>query len=275
MIPDPKVLLATFLAGCLTTSLACSPSNPNRIVELHLDSSVLKSTQSISVVKPKHSKSASVLFFLHGRGRNHRSLLDVEATRDVLLAANCWIILPDGGDGWYINSPVIPSDRYDDYLSEVIEFATTELGLPANSSRRTIGGWSMGGYGAVRYAQQHPEMFERVASVIGTLDFPRDESLPPGRNYKVPVDRFGSDTTVWQTFNPIHSISALRGHQVLIITAEDAFDRTMNDNFSQALAKEEIAHEYTLLPGGHTFDVVQAALQTVLTFSTNKDGTIP
>jgi hypothetical protein len=58
---------------------------------------------------------ASILFPPHGRGRTHRSLLDVDAARSLLLGELFFIVLLDGEDGWYNNSTVVPAERYNDY----------------------------------------------------------------------------------------------------------------------------------------------------------------
>jgi S-formylglutathione hydrolase FrmB len=201
-----------------------------------------------------------------GGGRNHRSLLDVDPSRERFLGADMWVILPQGEDGWYINSPVQSQDRYEDYLSEMIAFAKTEFGLSQPPSHWSITGWSMGGYGAVRYATRYPENFGSVSAMIGLLDFPRDASLPDGQNYVVPLERFGQSAAVWAEFNPINAVARLQGKPVLLITADAAFDRTMNENFSTALVAAKIQHRITTLEGAHTFEVVQEALPLVLDF---------
>ncbi len=236
-------------------------------------SAALQREIPLSVVAPKEPSGESpVLVLLHGRGRNHRSLLDAEPSREHLLNAGVWVILPQGEDGWYINSPTRPGDRYEDYLSEVIAFAKTKFGLNQSASQWAITGWSMGGYGAVRYVTRHPEKFGSVSAMIGLLDFTRKANLPAGQNYTVPVDRFGTDLVVWAEFNPIDAVVTLRGKPLLLVTAGGAFDRTINENFSAALIAEKMAHRIIILEGGHTFDVVQVALPRVLAFVAENAG---
>jgi S-formylglutathione hydrolase FrmB len=238
-----------------------------RVFELSFFSGALQREMTVSVVAPEvPAEDTAVLFFLHGRGRHHRSLLEVEASRAKLLAAEMWVILPDGEDGWYINSPVQSEARYEDYLTEVIKAAKERFQLRQASELWVIGGWSMGGYGAMRYAQRHAEGFGAVVAVIGLLDFPRESTLPVGQNYAVPVDRFGDAREDWPRFNPLNRVAALSGKDVLLITADGAFDRTMNENFSAALIDEKIAHRWRMLEGGHTFAVVQESLPLVLDF---------
>ena len=206
------------------------------------------------------------MVFLHGLGRHRGSLLEVEESRNALLAANIWVVLPEGEEGWYINSPVQQEARYEDYLGEVIAEAKARFGLRQSAERWAIGGWSMGGYGAVRYGEAWEEKFGIVAAVIGALDFPREETLPEGQNKTVPVDRFGEDRGKWRKLNPVNGVARLRGKEILVITADEAFDRVMNENFSAALEGAGIPHTFRMLKGGHTFSVVQEALPLVLNF---------
>jgi len=207
-----------------------------------------------------------VLFLLHGRGRTHRSLVDLPAMRAAFGAAPFCTVFPQGEDGWYIDSPVLTSDRYEAHLAELMAVAARVRPLSRRREFRALTGWSMGGYGAVRFAIRHPEEFAVVAGIIGLLDFPRPADLPEGQNYTVPVARFGTEPAAWHAFNPLAAADALRGHAVLIVTAADAFDRTMNEHFHARLRTLGVPHEYLVLPGAHTFDVVQAALPRVIEF---------
>jgi S-formylglutathione hydrolase FrmB len=238
--------------------------------EITFTSQTLGEARKLSLVVPPglegRTDAAPVLFLLHGRGRTHRSLVDVPAIRDAFLHAPFCTVLPQGDDGWYIDSPIHPKDRYESYLTEVIALAGSIRRLAMDPQHRAIAGWSMGGFGAVHYVTRHPADFGVVVSMIGLLDFPRPMDLPTGRNYGVPVARFGSDPETWQQFNPLTRAEFLRGHAVCLITADDAFDRVMNENFHARLEKLGVAHEFILMPGAHTFDVVQAAMPRVIAF---------
>ncbi len=246
------------------SALAAEP----RVAKLEFYSEALERKMPLSLVRPADEAEAngSVLFLLHGRGRNHTSLLDRPDCRRALLAAKHWTILPDGEDGWYINSPEIQADRYGDYLEEVIAFATDELGLTKDPARRAIGGWSMGGYGAVRYAVDHPGRFGTVVGLIGVLDFPRMETLPEGQNYSVPTARFGSDPAVWSKLNPINAVKKLADSRLMLITGSTAFDRTINYNFAAHARQAGVNTRVVELTGGHTIEVVAASLPIALQF---------
>jgi len=243
-----------------------------RIEAVTFSSAVLNRDKTFSAVLPKaYDRSRGqwpVLFLFHGRGRHERSLVDDPACRKVLLSAPFVVVFPDGDDGWYIDSPVRTGDRYQAYVEEVVDVADRRYRLSPRRESRGLSGWSMGGYGAMRLAEARPEEFGAVAPVIGLLDFPR-KGLPEGQSYRVPVDRFGAEADVWRRFNPITHADRLRDTSILIVTADRAFDRTMNENFAGRLKELGIRHEWRMLEGKHTFDVVRQALPMVIEFMTS------
>ncbi|NOX56059.1 MAG: hypothetical protein GXP27_16775 [Planctomycetes bacterium] len=262
---------------CSVPALAQQPKRTDPIVRVttiaeriewgQFHSRVLGRTKGFCAVLPEGYRRTCgdwpVLFLLHGRGRNERTLIDDRSCRESLLQAPFVVILPQGDDGWYIDSPVRTQDRYASYLAEVIQWTASRYRLSDSAAKRAIAGWSMGGYGAPRFAQTRPGRFGLVGSIIGLLDFPRT-GLPPGQSYPVPVERFGKGPAVWARFNPIHSVEKLHGSRIVLIAADEAFDRTMNENFRRELSRCGLQADWILLSGGHTFPVVRQALPILI-----------
>jgi formylglycine-generating enzyme required for sulfatase activity/S-formylglutathione hydrolase FrmB len=242
------------------------PETGGRIVDVTFPSESLGRDKTYTVVTPSGGGTAPVLFLLHGRGRNHRSLIERDDTRLALLAQNYYIVLPDGEDGWYVDSPVDPTGRYEHYLEEVIRSAEDRFPLRRDPAGRALAGWSMGGYGAVHFAESHPGKFAAVVGIVGLLDFPRLETLPDGRNYHVPVKRFGDDPAVWAAFNPIRHIDRLAGMQLLMITGLQSFDLVMNRNFVAHARAQGFDCGLVELSGGHTIETVAEAVPLALRF---------
>jgi len=253
-----------------------------RIEELVFFSEPLGRPMKATVILPAQFREGTtdwpVLFLLHGRGRHHRSLVDPDDTRTSLLQANFFIVLPDGEAGWYIDSPRIAEDRYAAHLTQLVGLIDSVYPVSRDRRKTGITGWSMGGFGAVRYAEAHPERFGALASIIGVLDYPRPETLPEGQNYAVQQERFGEDPEEWRRQNPIQSAAQLRETDILIVAADQSYDLTMNRNFAGKLSELGIDYEWKLLEGGHKFEVVAAALPIVLDFMADrfegKDGEI-
>ena len=251
-----------FIIGLTATLLPAD----DRISFGQIESRALGRTLPVAVVAPAKPPAGdgAILFLLHGRGRHHRSLLEAPAARAALLAAPFHVVLPQGEDGWYIDSPAQPADRYGAYLEEVIAWAEKTLPAGRTAAKRGIVGWSMGGYGAVRFAQTHPGRFGFVGSVIGLLDFPRAENLPEGQNYRVPTPRFTANPAIWATLNPRHAVAALRGSAVTLVLATRGFERTMNEHFLAALEAQRLSARVHWLEGGHEFAIVERAVPLVL-----------
>lgn len=282
LLQSKHPLLSAFLAALLATlscfAAALDPQETEveriapRINAITFQSKVLNTEKTFCAVLPEgYAESADpwpVLFLFHGRGRHERSLIDDPGARETLLDAPFVTILPDGDDGWYINSPAQPEARYQDYIDEVITIATARFNLATDPRQRGLSGWSMGGYGCTQYAIANPDKFTALAPIIGLLNFPRT-GLPEGQTYAVPEDRFTADPATWAMLNPINHAETLRGMALCIITGTTAFDRTMNLNFSAHLAELEVPHTLHVLPGGHTFDVVRESLPIVVQFMAN------
>jgi S-formylglutathione hydrolase FrmB len=206
-----------------------------------------------------------VIYFLHGRGRHERTLLENPLCRARLMAARCAVVLPKGREGWYVNSPVVPEDRYADYVDEVMALAERHFPVAREARRRAIGGWSMGAYGAAYTAARRPGDFVALASIIGLLDFPRPPIVEPGQNYTVPA-RFGTDEAFWRTCNPRLLMPALEGVALFVAYADRAPERQMNEGFLADAASRGWSVEVKRQSGGHTFPMVEQALPAAFDF---------
>ena len=123
-----------------------------------------------------------VLYLLHGATDAYDTWLTRPATPharggDLRRLARGFpgiIVMPDGGAfGWYVNSwnggrRSDPGwERY--HLDELTALVERRLRVLPGRHSRAITGWSMGGFGAVRYASQRPGYFGSVASLSGAL----------------------------------------------------------------------------------------------------------
>lgn len=84
------------------------------------------------------------------------------------------IVMPDGfnkyGGSFYANSSV--SGNNEDYITkDLIEFIDSKYRTLPQKDSRAIGGGSMGGYGAIRLAMKHPDIYCVAASHGGPLSF--------------------------------------------------------------------------------------------------------
>jgi S-formylglutathione hydrolase FrmB len=209
-----------------------------------------------------------LVLLLHGAGRNHRSVVDDERCRDELTKCKLVVVCADGAQGWYLDSPVEPASRYQSMLRELLAIARQTLPVSAKPERTGICGWSMGGYGAMRFAEAFPSEVRAVATTIALLDFPNPR-LPREQNFPI-APLFGGERNTWAKYNCMTDVEPLRGKRLLIVTAGNAFDVQMNRNFHARLDAAGIAHEFREVPGAHDFRTVQTTLPILFDFLEKK-----
>lgn len=236
-----------------------------RILHYSFPSKVLKKPMAFTVVLPKGYEAAGapwpVLFFLHGLGRNEKTLIEDSYSRALLLDQPYVIILPKGENGWYFDSPFDPSRQFASYLDEVLDVAPRVVSISTERSQRAIGGWSAGGFGSVWACLRHPDSFSTLATIIAVVDFPA-----PGVRFPISDKTFGTDSARWPEFNPLGRAAELKNLNILLVIGDKASDAVMNESLSEALTAAGISHEKFHLPGGHTFPTVQGGLGPVLDF---------
>nr|WP_251072241.1 alpha/beta hydrolase-fold protein [Streptomyces sp. ISL-43] len=113
-----------------------------------------------------------VLYFLHGSPDD-----PIQQNYPALTTSNEMItVIPDGGArGWYANwlnqrTPAGAQNWENFHLKQVIPFIDANLRTIATKKARAIAGVSMGGFGALHYAQDRPDLFSQTASLSGDID---------------------------------------------------------------------------------------------------------
>jgi len=261
--------LGAWVSGIASPAVRVTAVEP-RVWRAEFHSEALKRTMPFLVILPEGCELASaaripVIYFLHGLGRDETTLLGDDFTRCMILSRRCAIVLPRGEDGWYVDSPVDPTARYATYLDEVI--ATVEVCFPVRQDMagRAIGGWSMGGYGAAYNFARRNADFAALATIIGILDYPRDDIEPADQNYPV-QPCFGRDRAVWADLNPRLLIGRLSPRPMFVAYAEDTPERKMNEGFLADARAHGAPVRELRLPGRHVFSVVREALPAALGF---------
>ena len=201
-----------------------------------------------------------LVLLLHGRGRDHRSITAHARFSEWFAGRRFALVCPHGEDGWWIDSPVWPASRYQSMLVELLAHVRTLAPISRDPNRTGVMGWSMGGYGATRFATDHPELIAALATIIGLVDFPvagDDAYSPPA---------LMGDAAIWPSLNPANKAEALRGKAVLILAANRAFDFHMNVRLHERLARLSIPHRYEEYDGEHHITAVEHAVPIAFEF---------
>ena len=155
----------------------------------------------------------------------------------------------------------------------------------AGSARegRAIAGLSMGGYGALKFAVKHPELFVFAASMSGALDAASWteadlkgfefiwRTLEPVYGAANSETRAANDLAKLYRELPSARIAALP-YIYLDCGTEDGLLQT-NRGFADILVKQKIPHEYRQLPGNHAWTYWDTQVQEVLRIAAHRFAT--
>jgi S-formylglutathione hydrolase FrmB len=112
------------------------------------------------------------VYLLHGNGGNYQ---DWSNYSDVAKFAESGLILimPEGGSSYYTNAVDRPQDRYEDYIvKDLISDVESKFPVASERGKRAIVGVSMGGFGTVKLALVHPELFVFAGGMSSAIDVP-------------------------------------------------------------------------------------------------------
>jgi len=245
-----------------------------------LDSHVLGQTVRYCVMLPPDYDAATagasphrypVLYFLHGLGDNEQTLFKsggwnvIEDLRQQGQISAFLVVAPEGMRSFYINS----SDgrvRYSDFfIREFIPYIEAHYSIRRQRSSRAISGVSMGGYGALRFAFAHPELFSSVsaqsAAIITALPKETTAAMHSGTPLSGMLGAvFGNpiDVSHW---NQSSLFVLAKQNRARIAGLSIYFNCGREDEFGfekgaaeldRQLQAEDIKHEYHLYPGNHS-----------------------
>jgi len=239
-----------------------------------------------------------VLYLLHGGagGNSAQWTTGGGAVEPITNNRPVITVMPDGGKvGWYtnwVNQTGGAQNWADFHLGQLIPWVDANLRTIVAKSGRAIAGLSMGGFGAVRYAQDRPDLFAYVASFSGAVDLGDSGTRAviteqAGQNGFDPYGPFGNpfwpfDGT-WNALNPLNRAPRLHGVGVALyagsgINDQDVLEGTMRasaDRFHGALDAAGVPHFYWMYgrpgpsvpygcDGGHNFSCWNFALNDAM-----------
>ncbi|MFZ0954135.1 MAG: alpha/beta hydrolase family protein [Candidatus Sulfotelmatobacter sp.] len=293
-----RCLRIIFLIATLAVSLSLTAQS--RIDCNALNSRVLKHEVHYCVYLPagydagatKHpAQSYPVLYFLHGLGDNEQTLFNsggwtlLDDLRQQHKIGEFLIAAPEGGRTFYINS-ADGSVRYSDFfLREFIPLIESKYRISKGRRNRAISGISMGGYGALRFAFAHPEMFSAVSAQSAALMTESPQELDTAAKSGAPMGKllatvFGSpiDVAHWKENSPLALASR---NQAALRRLAIYFNCGQDDNYGfekgaaalhEQLLKERVEHEYRAYPGDHSLGYFLSHFTEVMEFHSRAFG---
>jgi S-formylglutathione hydrolase FrmB len=226
-----------------------------------------------------------VLYFLHGLGNNEQTLFNsggwnvIQDLRQQHRIGDFLVVAPEGGRTFFINS-ADGKVRYSDFfLKEFIPYIEKKYPVQAERRTRGITGISMGGYGALRFAFAHPELFGSASAESAALITATPNQLnamiragTPLGTLLGPVFGYPIEQAHWRTNDPF---VLARKNSVGVRKVAIYFNCGRSDDLGfqkgaealhRELEVEGVRHEYRLYAGDHSLEYFLTHLGEVMEF---------
>jgi S-formylglutathione hydrolase FrmB len=290
-------IFKTSLAGLLLSAgLAIpSPASVTPAATLNCEaipSQILGRAVNVCVALPPGYEASApkrypTLYFLHGLFENKRSWSERggEQTWEDLTSAGqlvkFLVVLPDGGKTFYVNS-FDGRERYEDFfIQELVPAIDRKYRTIPEVRARGIGGVSMGGYGALHLAMDHPDVFGSASAQSAALLPKFPHPIPTegrwGFYARVLQEPFGSplNEAYFDKNNPLTLAEDPQRFQHLRLY----FDCGDQDRYGfeegaelldRILTAKGFPHEFVLRPGGHGWSYLAQYLKYPLLFHSHQ-----
>ena len=220
----------------------------------------------VSVLLPRgfdQARKYPGLLLLHGHGGKNTDWRTFAKLPESLGDIPLVIVMPDGDNSWYVNSITDPANRYEDLLlDDLVRFGAIRYRI--DTLRCSIGGLSMGGFGALNAGLRHPERFRFIIALSASLDVPagipdlarnKREGLRPSL-----VTAFGADSSAfWAGHDPFLLTRTLPAHPPYLYLANGIQDEFAGRHplyraFADSLRARGWPYEYHETPGRHNWE---------------------
>lgn len=192
----------------LILAATAAPAVSSTVVARTLRSAALGRDWSYLVYLPSGYRADGarypVLYLLHGNNGNARDWItqgQLQTAADTLIAQHdippVVIVMPQGGTDWYVDrKEKIETAFFGDLMPDV----EAHYAVRNQRNGRAIGGVSMGGFGALRYAMLHPDRF-CGAMLLSPAIYSGDPPVSSAARYVGVFGEHRYDPRVWYALN--------------------------------------------------------------------------
>lgn len=288
-----RLLLSTILLAVIPASgqsrIDCSALN-SKILKRAVRYCVYVPSGYDAGAKQQPPRRYPILYFLHGLGDNEQTLFNsggwtlLDDLRKQHQMGDFLIVAPEGRRSFYINS-ADGAVRYNDFfLQEFMPRIESKYRIHGRADR-AISGISMGGYGALRFAFAHPELFSAVSAQSAALMTESPQQLDSASKTGSPLlgvlaPVFGAPIEVrhWNENNPL---ALAKRNAAALQKVAMYFNCGQDDNYGfekgaaalhEELTKEHVKHEYHAYPGDHSITYFLSHFAEVMEFHSRAFG---
>ena len=228
---------------------------------------------------PHFQRPMKTLFLLHGYSGNENDWLYNTHISQLAGQYNLAVICPNGGNSFYLDGPET-GRQYGTFVGrELPAYVHRLFGLSAERADNFIGGFSMGGFGAIRTALAYPEQFSAAAGFSAALIHRKVAAMTPESqdaiaNYDYYRLVFQEPAPLPESRNnPEHLVRELLAQgkalpRLFFCVGTEDFLYQDNQAFRAFLTEQRVPFRYAEGPGVHDFHFVSAHLEEALDFLT-------
>ena len=238
-----------FVSGCGLTFLSSTKLN-DRLYEVIVSSEEVRGNQTVRILLPADyatsgtSRRYPTLYLLHGAYGGAADWTTAGAAQNITSNASLIVVMPSTDPFGFYTNWVLPGNSTPQnwrtyHMEQLLPWIDLNLRTVAKKEGRAIAGLSMGGYGAIHYAELYTDNFIYGASFSGALDLldPRLQNIIinlPGAD-KPLIGPFGYPTspiasTAWFAEDTLSRAAELKNISIALYTGyANSFEATLGD----------------------------------------------
>lgn len=248
------------------------------IGEIHLrQGNVLNKMTAATVIVPERMEGPfPVLYLLHGLSDDHTAWARRSRVESYVEDLPLIVVMPNGERSFYTDSRSNPKAAFETFMTrDLIGWVDATYRTIPERAGRVIAGLSMGGYGALKLALKHPDLYRAAVSHSGAVEF---ASAP-----------FADRDEQWRLeYEPVFGENPQGGPEDVFALAEQADRETMpalridcgvddfliehNRRLHEHLLNLNVPHEYAEFPGAHTWEYWDTHIQDALIYFARELG---
>jgi len=237
------------------------------ICEFHLNqNTVLEKMTSFTAIVPDNKPGPfPVLYLLHGLSDDHTAWTRRTSLERYVDGLPLIVVMPNGERSFYTDAQANPKAAFETYIvQDLVGFVDRTFRTVSTREGRVIAGLSMGGYGAVKLALKHPDLFCAAVSHSGAVGFGR-RSFDPGSEWAAVMGEHpgGGPNDI---FRLVATIDRSALPTLRIDCGVDDFLIEENRALHQHLTALGVPHEYEEHPGEHNWEYWDKHIQDTLKF---------
>jgi enterochelin esterase-like enzyme len=295
------IMILALAAGCGEDEPKMVPGEFSRLWEDQvLQSEILNFPVQYAVLLPEgydeSEESYPVVYLLHGYGDDETAWyknggLQFYVDKHIAETVPMIYVMPQAFSTYYIDRYTGSFPYMEMFVEELVPEIDSKFRTKKDKSQRAVMGYSMGGYGALILPAMNPDVFsisiplsmsfrtdeQYIAESQGSFDNQWAPNFGPAKGVSgtARLSDYFKQRSPFYFFNQ-EDVDIYNNLKILIDCGDDEEALIFTSNSLHSLMRSnEVAHEYRVRSGGHSFDYWKKSYPEALKFISNAVQGIP